>query len=207
MCFPVPCTTVKPWTMFCGTDLHVVCEQAGLAVFWLSCPAQCWSTLRSTMVLFGRYRTPVEYDENKMRLKTGPLTARKEVALGMWWVGFKWGNPLWSNSTPGTAFALGYLFFLEEKWSSNHSKMLLIGREQNLMWLGSNEGELLLFQLMCLQKGRNDQSWCGLNQVIFLSSFFKTTLSYLLLDNRLGCSGTLGAAWYFFPLSSILWVT
>lgn len=46
------------------------------------------------MVLSGRYRTPVEYDENKMGLKTGPLTARKEVALGMWWVGFKCGTPL-----------------------------------------------------------------------------------------------------------------
>lgn len=62
------------------------------------------------------------------------------------------------------------------------------------MGLGNNEEEMLLFQLfMCLQKGRNNWDWCGLNQVIFLSSYFKTTLSYLLLD-RLRCSGTLGAA-------------
>lgn len=152
MCFPVPCTTVKPWTMFCGTELHVVCEQAGLSVFWLSCPAQCWSTLRSTMVLFGRYRTPAEYDENKTRLKTGPLTARKEVALGMWWVGFKWGNPLWSNSTPRAAFALGYLFFVEEKWSSNHSKMLLIGREQNLMCLAVMRENCFFSNSSCASK-------------------------------------------------------
>lgn len=54
------------------------------------------------------------------------------------------------------------------------------------MGLGSNEEELLLFQLfMFLQKAGNDQSWCGLNQVILLSPFCKTTLSCLLLDNRL----------------------
>lgn len=54
------------------------------------------------------------------------------------------------------------------------------------MGLGSNEEELLLFQLfMFLQKGGSDQSWCSLNQVILLSSLCKTTLSCLLLDNRL----------------------
>lgn len=38
------------------------------------------------------------------------------------------------------------------------------------MGLGSNKEELLLFQLsMFLQKGGNDQSWRGLDQVILLS--------------------------------------
>lgn len=85
------------------------------------------------------------------------------------------------SSTPSISF-LG--FFLKEKWSSDHSKILLLerqGAESNGAW----QEELLLFQLfLFLQKGGNDQSWCGLNQVIFLSSFFKTTLS-CLLDNRL----------------------
>lgn len=84
------------------------------------------------------------------------------------------------SSTPSISF-LG--FFLKEKWNSDHSKILLLerqGAESNGAW----QEELLLFQLfLFLQKGGNDQSWCGLNQVIFLSCFFKTTLS-CLLDNR-----------------------
>lgn len=113
------------------------------------------------MVLSGIYRTPAESDENKQGLKTGPLTARRKF---FWECG---GSVRKSGAV--TILRCSY-------WK---------GREQNLTGLGSNKEELLLFQLFIfLQKGGDDQSWCDLNRIILLSSE-KTTLSCLLLDNRL----------------------
>lgn len=52
------------------------------------------------------------------------------------------------------------------------------------MGLDSNNEELFIFQVFTfLQKWGNDQSWCGLNHVIF--SVCKTALPWLVLDNRL----------------------
>lgn len=61
------------------------------------------------------------------------------------------------------------------------------------MGLGSNKEELLLFQLFTfLQKGGNDQSWCGLDQVILL--FLQNTVLPSPRQQIYRCSGMLGAA-------------
>lgn len=140
------------------------------------------------MVLSGIYRTWAENDENEQGLKNGPLTARRKL---LWECGGSVLNvalpyyPVWPySSTPSTTSWI--FFFLKGKWSSDHSKMFFFGREQNLVGLGSNKEELLLFQLfLFLQKGGNAQSWCGLNQVILLSSFCKTPLSCLLNNTQM----------------------